>query len=75
MHVCMYVCMYVGHPSSTNYYYIISLTVVISLTIIVSVTISSITIITPSPPTKSLGFEGFDSSRLLILRGENSHVR
>ena len=24
---------------------------------------------TPSPPTKSLDFEGFDSSRLLILRG------
>ena len=24
--------------------------------------------ITPSPPIKSLGFEGFDSSRLLILR-------
>ena len=30
---------------------------------------------TPSPPTKSLGFEGFDSSRLLILRGGDSHVR
>ena len=30
---------------------------------------------TPSPPTKSLGFEGLDSSRLLILRGGNSHVR
>ena len=30
---------------------------------------------TPSPPTKSLGFRGFDSSRLLILRGGNSHVR
>ena len=30
---------------------------------------------TPCPPTKSLGFEGFDSSRLLILRGGNSHVR
>ena len=28
-----------------------------------------------SPPTKSLDFEGFDSSRLLILRGGNSHVR
>ena len=24
---------------------------------------------TPSPPTKSLDFEGLDSSRLLILRG------
>ena len=30
---------------------------------------------TPSAPTKSLGFRGFDSSRLLILRGGNSHVR
>ena len=26
-------------------------------------------------PTKSFDFEGFDSSRLLILRGGNSHVR
>ena len=31
--------------------------------------------ITPSLTTKSLGFGGFDSSRLLILRGGNSHVR
>ena len=31
--------------------------------------------ITPSPPTKSLDYRGFDSSRLLILRGGNSHVR
>ena len=31
--------------------------------------------LTPSPPIKSLGFEGFDSSRLWILRGWNSHVR
>ena len=31
--------------------------------------------VTPSPPTKSLDFRGFDSSRLLILRGGNSHVR
>ena len=30
---------------------------------------------TPSPPTKSSGFGGFDSSRLLILRGGNSYVR
>ena len=30
---------------------------------------------TPSPPMKSLDFRGFDSSRLLILRGGNSHVR
>ena len=30
---------------------------------------------TPSPPTKSFDFGGFDSSRLLILKGGNSHVR
>ena len=30
---------------------------------------------TPSPPMKSLDFRGFDSSRLLILRVGNSHVR
>ena len=29
---------------------------------------------TPSPPTESLGFRGFDSSRPLILRGGNSHI-
>ena len=29
---------------------------------------------TPSPPTKSLDFRGFDSSRLLILRGGNPNV-
>ena len=27
-----------------------------------------------SPPTQSLDFRGFDSSRLLILRGGNSHI-
>ena len=32
-------------------------------------------VLTPSPPTKSLGFGGFDSSKLLILRVGNSHVR
>ena len=30
---------------------------------------------TASPPTKSFDFRGFDSSKLLILRGGNSHVR
>ena len=32
-------------------------------------------LIMPSPPIKSLDFRGFDSSRLLILRVGNSHVR
>ena len=36
---------------------------------------STMSLDAPSPPTKSLDFEGFDSSRLLILRGGNSHVR
>ena len=30
---------------------------------------------TPSPPTKSFEFRGFDSSKLLILKGGNSSVR
>ena len=30
---------------------------------------------TPSPPTKSFDVRGFDSSKLLILRGGNSYVR
>ena len=29
---------------------------------------------TPSPPTKSFDFRRFDSSKLLILKGGNSHV-
>ena len=29
---------------------------------------------TPGPPTKSLGFEGFDSNELLILKGGNYHI-
>ena len=30
---------------------------------------------TPSRPIKSLDVRGFDSSRLLILKGGNSHAR
>ena len=30
---------------------------------------------TPSPPTKSCDFRRFDSSKLSILKGGNSHVR
>ena len=30
---------------------------------------------TPSPPIKSLDFRGFDSSKLLVLKGGNSHSR
>ena len=42
---------------------------------ITSVIIDTIISSTPSPPTKSLDFRGFDSSKLLILKGGNSHVR
>ena len=46
------------------------------ITINITITINTTTIIiAPSPPTKSLDFRGFDSSRLLILRDGNSHVR
>ena len=34
----------------------------------------SVFTVTPSPPIKSLGFRGFDSSKLLIIKGGNSHV-
>ena len=30
---------------------------------------------TPSPPIESLGFRGFDSSRLLVIFGGNYHIR
>ena len=30
---------------------------------------------TPSPPTRSFDFTGFDVSKLLILKGGHSHVR
>ena len=36
---------------------------------------SGFRLITPSPPTKSFDFRGFDSSKLLMLKGGNSHVR
>ena len=32
-------------------------------------------LVTPSPPIERLDFRGFDSSRLLILKGGNSYVR
>ena len=44
-------------------------------TVVYAYLIVVILCIMPSPPTKSLDFRGFDSSRLLILRGGNSHVR
>ena len=30
--------------------------------------------ITPGPPTKSFDFGGFDSSKLLIIKGGNYHI-
>ena len=60
-----------------------SITSIISIAVTVSITIRTIIIIvllllliiTPSPPIKSLDFRRFDSSRLLILRGGNSHIQ
>ena len=63
MYVCMYVCMYVSLSLLYIYIYIY----VDSLATVNGQA-------TPSPPTKSLDFGGFESSRLLILRGGNSHV-
>ena len=40
-----------------------------------AVTIADLRYDTPSPPIKSLGFRGFDSSKLLILKGGNCHFR
>ena len=60
---------------------VVNLTVTATITITITVfsfssrIVKFVVTITPSPPTKSLDFEGFDSSRLLILKGGNSHVR
>ena len=51
----------------------IMITMITRITIMI--TMIMITTKTPSPPTKSFDFREFDSSRLLILKGENSHVR
>ena len=51
------------------------LLIIMIMIMIIVIMIKINIMLTPSPPTKSLGFEGFDSSRLLILRGGNSHVR
>ena len=49
-----------------------TITIIIIVIIIIIIIIVAIT---PSPPTKSLDFRGFDASKLSILRGGNSHVR
>ena len=60
----MYVYIYIEREREI--YYLLSL-------LLSSLSLSSS--FTPSPPTKSLDFRGFDSSKLLILKGGNSHVR
>ena len=54
------------------YYYLLLL---ISLIMRINSVHDNSIVVTPSPPIKSLDFRGFDSSRLLILRGGNSHAR
>ena len=53
---------------------IIHITITITI-VITTIIIVNTTTVTPSPPTKSFDFGGFDSSKLLILKGGNSHVR
>ena len=51
------------------------LIILIIIIVYVSNTVRVYSMIRPSPPIKSLDFRGLASSRLLILRGGNSHVR
>ena len=55
---------------------ITSMVIMFTSMIAVSIIVNTITTITttPSPPIQSLDFRGLDSSKLLILRGGNSHV-
>ena len=84
--ICMYVCIYIYiyiyqiHTYIFEYYYFLLLLLLLLFNIIITNAITTATIIniknmiTPSPPIKSFDFRGFDSSKLLILRGGNSHV-
>ena len=61
---------------SLSIYIYVYMYICVYIIIIITIIITYIIIITiHCTPTKSLGFGGFDSSRLLILRGGNSHVR
>ena len=68
--------------TSTNNTYNMLITTIINTTIVITIIITAMTIImysrfslTPSPPIMSLHFRGFDSSKLSIIVGGNSHVR
>ena len=66
--MCIYIYIYIVYMYVYIYIYIY---IYIYMCICIYIRVAS----TASPPTKSLGFGGFDSSRLLILKGGNSHVR
>ena len=57
------------------YYYIVItiISIIMIATLLLLLTIET-TIITLEAPPKSLDVRGFDSSRLLILRGGNYHI-
>ena len=54
---------------------LVIIVIIIVIVIVIIIIIVVIVTCTPSPPTKSSGFGGFDSRRLLSLKGGNSHVR
>ena len=65
-YVCIYIYIYI-------YMHIIS--VQLRACKVLQICISTLSLRSaPSPPTKSSGFRGFDSSKLLILRGGNYHI-
>ena len=74
MCICMYVCIYI-------YYICMCIHVCVYMYVymhvcmydMLDVALSTVGV-RPSPPTKSLSFEGFDSNKLLILRGGNYHI-
>ena len=61
--------------TSERAYVLLSITTITTLYIIIIIISHYHISITPSPPTKSLDFRGFDSSKLLILKGGDSYVR
>ena len=71
--LCMYIYIYIYTYVMIDNHIIIIIMIIIFSSAFLNVEHSNISC-TPSPPTKSLGFEGFDSSRLFTLRGGNYHV-
>ena len=81
MYICIYVYMYICICICIYMYIYIYIYIHIPLTFIPPFRFLSRELAmwhlhtTAAPPTKSFDVIGFDSSKLLILRGGNSHVR